>query len=426
VSYSFWERLMQTTQVTRLQQSLWCEFMTAKILKMPGIALPWLNRFISLGRNISGLSLLLWLLSILPAQAALELRVAIEENTDQVSVGSSTDAIIKDASGQVLTEIPGGYAFNVDAEAGRVVVDQWQAGMVWVEPSGGGYVSIDGKWYRGRAAVVATGNALTAVNYVELEEYLYSVVGAEMPTSWPLEALKAQAVAARTYVLYQRQSNANTVFDVGDTTRWQVYEGIAEEAPTTIAAVNATQGQVLTYNGNLIEAVFHSSSGGHTENVEDVWTSPRPYLRAVQDFDQTAPVFQWSETFTADALRQRITGIGNILSFVPEETTPQGRIVSMRVEGDAGSRVLSGNDLRSALGLRSTLFTVTPQLGNIASAAGDIPSTPSRFMVSGRGFGHGIGLSQWGAFALAQQGYNYQQIVQHYYTGAILSRIQVE
>lgn len=387
---------------------------------------PWLKSLVNLGRNVGGMSLLLWLMTIAPAQAVLELRVAIEEEVDQVSVGSSTNAIVKDSSGRVLAEIPGGYAFDIDAEAGKVVVDQWEAGMVWIEPSDGGYVAIDGNWYRGRAAIVSTGNTLTAINYVDLEAYLYSVVGAEMPTSWPLEALKAQAVAARTYVLYQRQNNANTVFDVGDTTRWQVYEGLQEEAPSTIAAVDATQGQVLTYNGNLIEAVFHSASGGHTENVEDVWSSPRPYLRAVQDFDQSAPVFQWTETFTADALRQRITGIGNILNFVPEATTPQGRIVRMRVEGDAGSRVLTGNELRSALNLRSTLFSVTPQLGRVASASGNLPTSPSQFMINGRGFGHGIGMSQWGAHALAQQGYSYQQIVLHYYTGSTLSRIQVQ
>ncbi|HEY9646146.1 MAG TPA: SpoIID/LytB domain-containing protein [Chroococcidiopsis sp.] len=378
-----------------------------------------------LGKRSGWLSLLVWLAMVAPALAELELRVAVEQDASQVRVGSSTPAVLRDPAGQVLGELPANSAIELSEEAGRITVGDWQAGAVWVEPDQDGLVYIGDNWYRGRVLVVRTGSGLTAVNYVDLEQYLYSVVGGEMPTNWNLEALKSQAVAARSYVLYQRQSNANTVFDVGDTTRWQVYEGIKEEAPSTRAAVDQTRGQVLTYNGQIIEAVFHSSSGGRTENVEDVWSSPLPYLRSVQDYDQIAPVYQWSETIPADRLRQLVTGVGNIISMVPEETTPNGRIVSMRVVGDAGTRTISGNDLRSALNLRSTLFSVVPQMGNVASANGAV-SLPHSFQIVGRGFGHGLGMSQWGALGLAQQGYNYQQILTHYYTGAVLSVIRVE
>jgi stage II sporulation protein D len=316
-------------------------------------------------------------------------------------------------------------AINAEAQSGRIVLDQWQTGQLWVEPSDGGYVFIGDKWYRGRALVVPTSSGLTAVNYVDLEQYLYSVVGGEMPTNWHLEALKAQAVAARSYVLYRRQTSANSVFDVGDTQAWQVYNGIEEETDSTRAAAEATRGQVLTYNGQIIEAVFHSSSGGYTENVEDVWSNPLPYLRAVQDYDQNAPVYQWSANFTSDAMRRRITGIGDIISFQPLETTQRGRVVSMQVVGTAGTRVLSGNEIRNALDLRSTLFSIAPQMGNVASA-GNAVTQPTGFQVTGRGFGHGLGMSQWGAYALAQQGYNYQQIVTHYYTNSVLSVIRVE
>lgn len=383
----------------------------------------WLSRVV---QKSWWISLLVWLVAIAPARAAeLELRVAIEQDIEQVNLGSSTAAVVKDGSGQVLAEIPSMRSIQVEAEAGSLQLDQWQTGVVWVEPSEGGYVYIDGKWYRGRALVVPTSGGLTAVNYVDLEEYLYSVVGGEMPSNWHLEALKAQAVAARSFVLYRRQTGANTVFDVGDTTTWQVYEGIEDETPNTRAAVDATRGQVLTHGGRIIEAVFHSSSGGHTENVEDVWSSPLPYLRAVQDFDQEAPVYRWTETMTADAMRQRITGVGNILSFAPERTTRHGRIISMRVTGDQGSRVLSGAELRQALNLRSTLFTVTSNPQQVASAGGAI-APPSSFTINGGGFGHGLGMSQWGAFGLARQGFNYQQILLHYYTGAALSRIEVQ
>lgn len=388
--------------------------------------LGWLRYALKWGKRSWWMTLALWFVAIAPAWAQLELRVAIEQDTDQIDVGSSAAAVIKDGSGKVLASIPetGGF-LTAAADNGTIDIDQWEAGQVWIEPSENSYVYIDGNFYRGRTLVTPTAGGLTAVNYVDMEQYLYSVVGGEMPDSWPLEALKAQAVAARSYVLFQRQSGANTVFDVGDTQRWQVYKGIGEETVNTIAAVEATRGQVLTYDGQIIEAVFHSSSGGYTENVEDVWTRPLPYLRAVQDFDQGAPVYEWNETFTADQIRQRITGVGNILSFAPERTTNSGRIISMRVSGDAGTRVLSGSELRDALNLKSTLFSIVAQPGQIASASGGAPA-PNTFRVIGRGFGHGLGMSQWGAHNLAQRGYNYQQIVTHYYTGATLAMVEVQ
>lgn len=385
----------------------------------------WLKPFLKQAKQSWWMSLLFWLVAIAPVQAALELRVAIEENIDQVTVGSSTPATVRDGANQVLAQIPAGGALVAQASDGRVQIDQWQAGQVWVEPSNGGLVFIGDRWYRGRTLIVPTESGVTAVNYVDLEQYLYSVVGSEMPTSWPLEALKAQAVTARSYALYQRQTSANAVFDVGDTTTWQVYKGIEEETNTTQAAVQQTEGQVLTYQGQIIEAVFHSSSGGHTENVEDVWVQALPYLRAVQDFDQGAPVYQWSETVSADRLRQAISGVGNIISMVPDRTTPRGRVVTMRVTGDAGTRVISGAELRRALQLRSTLFSVTPVLGQVASTE-TVSSAPTSFVITGRGFGHGLGMSQWGAYGLALQGYNYHQIVTHYYTGATLAKIRVE
>lgn len=382
-------------------------------------------RLQTLGRVAASLSVLLGVALANPAQAAeLELRVAIEQDVSQVEVGGNTDAVVRDGSGRVLGEIQGGTGLVAETGQQGVRLGEWQADSIWVEPENDGYIWIGSKWYRGKVRVVPTANGLTAVNYVDLEEYLYSVVGGEVPTNWPLEALKAQAVAARSYALYQRQSSANTVFDVGDTTRWQFYEGIEQEAASTQAAVQATEGQVLTHNGQIINAVFHSSSGGHTENVEDVWRSPLPYLRGVPDFDQNAPVFSWSENVTADQLSQLAPSVGNVVALEPVRTTPQGRVVTMRVIGDAGEAQVSGDEVRRAFGLRSTLFTVQPQYNQVASTDGAQP--PSGFMIQGRGFGHGIGMSQYGAYGMASQGQNYRDILAHYYQGTTLARIRVE
>ncbi len=354
---------------------------------------------------------LVWMLWVLPA-IALELRVAIRESTNQVVVGTSNPGLIRNPQGQPIAQVPEGRSLTLTAQGGQVKAANIPLGnSFWVEPGTGGFVFIGDRWYRGRVLVLSQGNSLTAVNYVDLEQYLYSVVGAEMPPSWPLEALKAQAVAARSYVLYRRQREGNAQYDVGGSTTWQVYKGLESETESTQIAVESTRNQVLTYNGQIIEAVFHSSSGGHTENVEDVWSRPLPYLRGVQDYDAGAPVYQWSQTLSVDEVSRAITGIGRIYRVIPQQVTPRGRVREIRVEGDAGSRVLTGNDFRNALNLRSTLFSVSIS-GNTVQ-------------ITGRGFGHGIGMSQWGAHNMARQGYSYQQILGHFYQGAMLSNIEV-
>lgn len=371
------------------------------------------------------LSGLLWLALMAPAMAAVEMRVAIQNGASQVTVGSSTRAIVRDSSGRDLGEIAAMNAFVAVPTGGMVQLDRWQGKQIWVEPTAGGYVFIGDRWYRGRTQVVASGKGLTAVNYVDLEQYLYSVLGGEMYPTWPLEALKAQAVVARSYVLYQREHSANNLYDVGNTTSWQVYKGIADETSSTQAAVNATAGQVLINQGKIIEAVFHSSSGGHTENVEHVWTRPLPYLKGVPDFDQGTPEYEWVKTFSRSELSARITGVGNIISMQPERTTPRGRVMTMQVVGDAGTRTISGDTLRNALDLKSTKFKVLPTYEPTA-AKGKADLVPLSFQVQGNGFGHGLGMSQWGAYNLARQGYDYRQIVLHYYKNTALAKVQVK
>jgi stage II sporulation protein D len=368
---------------------------------------------------------LMWLMMVAPAQAALLLRIAIKENVSEVTIGSSTPAMVRDSTGRSLGQLDGMQASLARSTGSGVAVGGWQGNQIAIEPSGDGFVYIGDRWYRGNTILVPTSGGLTVINQVDLEEYLYSVLGAEMSPSWPQEALKAQAVAARTYALYQRQTRGNALYDLGNDTYWQVYNGVEKEANTTHAAVQSTAGQVLVHNNQPIEAVFHSASGGHTENVEDVWMEPRPYLRGVPDYDAGSPVYQWTETFSRSQLTSRISGVGNVLELKPERTSPHGRIQSMRVIGDAGQRTISGEELRQALNLRSARFTVSPQYGPSASK-NTILALPDGFTIQGRGFGHGIGLSQWGAYNLASQGVNYQQILLHYYQNVNLAKIRVE
>ncbi|XGV99452.1 MAG: SpoIID/LytB domain-containing protein [Leptolyngbya sp. BL-A-14] len=361
-----------------------------------------------------------------PAEAALELRVAIKDGVSQVAVGSSTKAIVRDSSGRPLGEIAPMNAFIAQPKQGNVSLDRWQSGLIWVEPTDGGYVYIGENWYRGRTLVAPSKSGLTAVNYVDLEQYLYSVLGGEMNGNWPQEALKAQAVAARSYALYHRQHARNGLYDVVDTTASQVYRGIKDESVGTQMAVNATAEQVLISGGQIVEAVFHSSAGGCTENSENVWSKPMPYLKSVREgFTEVSPVAQWEIDVPRTELSKRIGGVGNIVSFQPISTTPCGRIVSMQVVGDRGRKTISGEALQSALNLKSTLFNIVAQ--PVLEASKDKAQTsPTMFQVIGRGFGHGLGLSQWGAYNLAQGNYNYQQILLYYYQNTNLAKIQVK
>lgn len=355
-------------------------------------------------------SFLLWIIFVLPAQA-LELRVAIQKNVDKVKIGSSTTAIVKDNTGRKIGELTPMAALSAQPNRGNIVLDKLQASEIVVEPTENGYVWIGDRWYRGKTRLVLSGSNITAINHVDLEHYLYSVVGAEAVSTWPIEALKAQAVAARSYALYKRKTGRNSLYDVDTTIRTQVYKGLNTEYVTTHEAVNSTAGQIMTYNDSVILAAFHSSSGGHTENVEDIWTSPLPYLRGVVDYDQQSPVFEWNKDFSLGQFGSLLgIGVGNIKSIVPERVTPRGRVITMKVVGDRGSTKVSGKEIRKVLGLKSTLFRVQAKGNNI--------------QIYGRGFGHGLGLSQWGAYHLATQGVDYHNILAHYYQNARLSQFE--
>lgn len=356
-----------------------------------------------------GLSLLIWIVLVTTAQAT-ELRVAIQKNVSQVKVGSSTPALVKDSAGRTLGQIAAMDSLTAQGRGNSVSLKGWQSNQILVEPQDNGFIWIGDRWYRGRVRLINLGKGVVAINQVNLEDYLYSVVGSEAIPSWPLEALKAQAVAARTYALYTTSTSGNRYYDLDTTTATQVYRGLEREYVSTHEAVNSTRGQVMTHNNKVILAAFHSSSGGHTENVEDVWSSPLPYLRGVVDYDQLSPVFQWNQTFSSGEVSRVIGGVGTIRAMIPEKITPHGRVVSMKIVGSRGSKSLSGTQIRQALKLRSTLFTVSD-------------GTKGTFQISGRGYGHGIGLSQWGTQYLATQGVTYDQILSHYYQNARLSTV---
>jgi stage II sporulation protein D len=287
--------------------------------------------------------------------------------------------------------------------------------------------------YRGSLLLRPQGEGLQAINRLPLEPYLMGVVGSEMPNSWPQAALRAQAVASRTYVLQQLRPQAP--FDVKATVASQVYKGVEAESTAVRQAVTSTEGKVLLHGQQLINAVFHSSSGGATENSGDLWNRQLPYLVSVPDFDSASPVSRWEKALEPEDLRQSFKEIGGAVSIEPLQTSPTGRLRRAKVIGPGGELVLTGSELRQRLGLRSTLVhfsfepadRINPQTqgqGQPAPVVASIPETsPSlRLMVRGKGYGHGVGMSQWGAYALALRGKSYEDILRHYYQGAVLRR----
>jgi len=190
----------------------------------------------------------------------LEIRVAISTGNSSLVVGSSTASEVIDAQGKVLGKISAKEGTNVVPDGQYIRIGKWQTPAgVWLKPAKGGMVFVGDRWYRGDLLLVSQGNTLLAVNYVDLESYIASVVGAEVSPSWPMAALKAQAIAARSYAIVHYLRPAHDLYDLGNTERWQVYRGLDAEWNTTRQAVQETHGVFLSYKGGVVESMYAAS-----------------------------------------------------------------------------------------------------------------------------------------------------------------------
>lgn len=304
---------------------------------------------------------------------------------------------------------------SLSTSGGLMLGNREQRTSGW-NPVGSGPWRVGTRTVRGRIIVRIEAGQIEVLNRVDLENYVASTVGGEMPAGWPREALRAQAIAARTYVLYEASQRINADWDVSATTESQVYGGIAAETDETRAAARATAGEYLSYDGEPILAVFHSTAGGRTATAGEVWGENRPYLQevAVEDEDD-APQTYWRTVMDKRVLQDLFESagisVGRLDQISIEKRTSSGRVGQIEVRGSAGTAKVSGRQLRSLLGemnLRSTLF--------------EIREVPSGFAFVGSGHGHGVGMSQWGARAMAKQGESYQQILARFYPGARLEK----
>ncbi len=340
---------------------------------------------------------------------------------------------------------------------------------------GGGQYSAgyEDRRYRGSMEVFpSTDGGLTLVNEVNIEEYLYSVVPSEMPASWPAGALQAQAAAARSYTLAGAGRFASRGFDLYGSVRSAFYRGVDGEHPHAVAAVQATQGQVLMTGDRPLNAVYSANAGGHTEDSEVVWGSssslvgvPDPQVlrwmrdklesrggpaagdrhgtplageawlppAALQQWIRTRPesfsgdtrfaayhAYRWRLLVSRTEIEERLEAhgqeVGTLQAVIPRGRGAGGRVQSVELRGSETRRVLTGDTIRHRLGgLRSTLFVVDP----VYNSAGEVEF----FWFTGGGWGHGVGMCQTGAAAMGELGYPYQAILAHYYPQAELRQM---
>jgi stage II sporulation protein D len=296
----------------------------------------------------------------LGAAPVAKVRVLIGDGLSSVTVSSKQPFAVRDGSGKSYTLPAGAYTFGPGF---KLQVDPAAPTKALTAPlvfsPGVSALALGRRAYRGSFQVAKQGRKLQVVNVVGLDRYLWGVVPSEMPRTWSAEALKAQAVAARSYALAQIRGGGS--FDLYDDTRSQVYGGIGAESPATTDAVNATAGKVALYRGRVADTMFFSTSGGRTASVQDVFpnATPVPYLVSVPDpYDSISPYHSWGPLrYAARTLVRKLHVPGRLLD-VQATAAPSGRVRSVLAKGTEGDVSVAGADVRKALGLRSTWFSV--------------------------------------------------------------------
>ncbi|TMC78803.1 MAG: SpoIID/LytB domain-containing protein [Chloroflexi bacterium] len=336
-----------------------------------------------------------------------------------------------------------------------------------------GLLTYNGRAFRGTFDLTRDDEGdMIVVNQVDTAAYLASVVGSEEPSTWMPEALAAQAIAARTYLVTHMRRHER--YDLEGDTRDQEYDGLGGETTSTLRATLRTSGLVATYRGAPIEALYSANAGGFTEDSENVYATTLPYLRAVPSpSDEAALVsswgrtsWEWTEEYTAPQLQSYLAArgidVGDVRRIEVTQVSATGRVMGARIVGSNGVRDIGKDRSRYYFGLRSSLFTVSThpeELEIVSAAALDIDRVrqleflgakveqtyllnlrdpdrfgkprvggwmyrlPARFVFSGRGYGHGVGMSQWGAQGMALAGKSAEEILTHYYQGIAITSI---
>ena len=344
-----------------------------------------------------------------------------------VSVSEGSLRWTNPRKGQTLGIGEAGQVWELRREKGRFIAHYGKttiaAERLVAEPVGTGFAMVGAspnalRRYRGHLEWVEREGKLLTINWVPLDDYLRATLPREMPPNFHIEALKAQAVAARAFTFRRLNRYRQWGYDLCDHAPCQVYGGVDAEHPHTNLAVEATSGEVLTYNGRVLEAVYTGSCGGHTAPIEVAMmgTQPQPPLRGVPDADSDgkpfcsiAPSFVWELVLTREEISQRLPKLGRAEAIAVVQRTGGGHVQQIRLQGRRATLTLSGAEFRSALGV-----------GRVRSLVFDVETQRDGWRLTGRGSGHGVGMCQWGAQGRARAGQTYRQILEVYYPDATL------
>jgi stage II sporulation protein D len=377
-----------------------------------------------------------------------EIKVGLVTGSSRVSVGGSSGLVVSEPDGSRITTVPQGKTWEVSPSGERLTLIGPGG---WVSPpldaaalsptDPGTPVKVNGKFYRGTIDLLRDPSGITVVNRLGLEAYLYGVVSAEMGRRAPNEqaALEAQAVVSRTFAVRNLGRWRSQGFDLTAGVRDQVYGGVSSETPEGRAAVAATRGMLLTYNGAPAEAFFYSTCGGRTaEGVEVFRGAAQPYLRSIADQDERgvaycsiSPRYRWHEEWSDQSLQATLErNLPPVTGIRPEQVrevrdirvarrTASGRVDQLAITLGGPEVRVAGLAIRQVLRpsngelLRSNAFTL--------SATGN-GSRVSHLTAEGMGAGHGVGFCQWGAVGRARAGQGYQQILAAYFPGTRVAR----
>ncbi len=354
------------------------------------------------------------------AEARELIRVLIVRDASQFQVSGQELALRDLKTGRTFFKKTKLSSLRVKREAGsrlRVLGHPISA-QAFVVTSSQGPLVINGRAYRDKLKIFPAQNGgLWVINELPLEEYLVGLVNSEISSQWPWEAIKAQAVVARTYATFQKANRAAELYDVDSGVSDQVYEGTGKEDLRSREAVEETEGELLLYQGQPIFAVYHSCCGGETESPEYLWPGYFPYLKAIAcHFCFDSPHFLWNYRVDSETLRKTMNDAGfldsTVLGIEVVERSQSRRVGQLAVKSEKGQLQISGREFRRLLGydfLRSTNFVVHQKEGV--------------FLFSGLGWGHGVGLCQWGSKGMAEKGMDYRSILKYYYQNVNVGKI---
>ncbi|MCE1247757.1 MAG: SpoIID/LytB domain-containing protein [Firmicutes bacterium] len=421
-------------------------------------------------KSILGIIAAFMLVSVLPCFAGdVVIRVSVLMNQYAMRVQGKGNLEIKDAyTLKKIGSFPGDVTIKI--VKGKIFANKTETNSKFiyvVAEKLNSVTTLNGTGYRGYYLIGFNDQGrLQAINYVDLDDYISGVLGGEISAAWPLESIKAQAVAARTYVMYKLQQGRSGLYDVVNDTGDQMYIGVRGESPVFTRAVNETRAQVLARDNKIICAYYHSSCGGGTADSANVFQGSTAGLSGVKcPFCSGAPNSNWGKSLDAEIIRLRLArnGIktGKIFSIKPYSRDKYNRVIYLEVKHEGGVSYILSSEFRKSIGYReikSTKFDIKPQgiipgkysrsiasnrsripylsntggssfndmsaMSNIPSATAMTNGIPSAYYFTGSGWGHGVGLCQWGSKGMGAAGYTYKQILATYYPGMILCEIE--